>query len=263
MESTMAQVHVERKETDQGTVGRLVLDRPDKLNAMSSDMVDALENAVAEILTDEALRCVTITGISDKAFCVGSDLRQLSELTSGSAGGFLRATHSALSAVREIPVPVIARIQGPCMGVGMELAAACDFRLASSSAIFAMPKVKIGIPSVIEAAVVARILGHGRASWLMLTGENITAQRAYDWGFVEDVADGEAALDAAVDQAVNGILSSGHMAVCAQKRLLRSWQETPLADCIEESIRPFAAAHANNEPGELSKRVLSRLSKSG
>jgi len=259
----MAQVKVERTETPQGTVGRLVLDREDKLNAMSIDMVDSLEAAVHEVLEDQALRCVVITGVSAKCFCVGSDLKQLSELTSGSAGGFLRKTHSALRAVRNIPVPVIARIQGPCMGVGMELAAVCDFRLAAKNAVFAMPKVKIGIPSVIEAALVARIVGQGRASWMMLTGENATARQAYEWGFLEEIAETEADLDASVERAVNGILESGHLAVCSQKRLLRSWEETPLDECIEQSIRPFAAAHANSEPGALSSRVLGRLSKSG
>jgi len=258
----MAQVHLELNETPKGNVGRLLIDRPDKLNALSSDMVDQLKSAVDKVLEDDALRCVVITGVNEKCFCAGSDLRQLSELTSGSAGGFLRSTHAALAAVRRIHVPVIARIQGPCMGVGMELAAACDFRLATASSLFAMPKVKIGIPSVIEAALVARIMGQGRASWLMLTGENIDAQRAYEWGFLEEVVADTAALDASVDRAVNGILESGRLAVCSQKRLLRSWEEAPLAQCIEESIRPFAAAHANSEPGELSARVLGRLSRS-
>ncbi len=258
----MAQVHVEREGTAEGTVGRLVIDRPDKLNAMSIDMVESLEAAVRDVVEGDPVRCVVITGVSPKCFCVGSDLKQLSELNSGSAGSFLRKTHAALRAVRDIPVPVIARIQGPCMGVGMELAAACDFRLAAANAVFSMPKVKIGIPSVIEAALVARIVGRGRASWLMLTGENIDARRAYDWGFVEDVGDDEAALDGAVKQAVDGILESGHLAVCSQKRLLRSWEETPLDECIEQSIRPFAAAHGTSEPGALSKRVLGRLSKS-
>ncbi len=257
----MAQVHLDRSETPKGNIGRLIIDRPEKLNALGSEMVDQLKSAVDEVLKDDALRCVVITGVNEKCFCAGSDLRQLSELTSGSAGGFLRSTHSALEAVRNIPVPVIARIQGPCMGVGMELAAACDFRLATASSLFAMPKVKIGIPSVIEAALVARIMGNGRASWLMLTGENIDAQRAYEWGFLEEVVADTAALDTSVDRAVNGIMESGRLAVSSQKRLLRSWEETPLEQCIEESIRPFAAAHANTEPGELSSRVLERLSK--
>ncbi len=257
----MAQVHLERNETPEGSINRVILDRPDKLNALSDEMVKQLKDAVDQVLEDEALRCVIITGISDRCFCAGSDLKQLSELTSGSAGGFLRHTHDALAAVRSIPVPVIARIQGPCMGVGMELAAACDFRLATASSLFAMPKVKIGIPSVIEAALVARIVGPGRASWLMLTGDNIDAQRAYEWGFLEEIVPDEAALDASVDRAVKGILESGRLAVSAQKRLLRSWEDLPLEQYVEESIRPFAAAHAYNEPGELSAKVIERLKK--
>lgn len=258
----MSHIHLERSETPEGNVGRITIDRSDKLNALSSEMIEQLICAVDKILEDDALRCVIITGVNERCFCAGSDLKQLSELTSGSAGGFLRSTHNALAAVRSIHVPVIARIQGPCMGVGMELAAVCDFRLATASSLFAMPKVKIGIPSVIEAALVARIMGPGRASWLMLTGDNIDAQRAYEWGFLEEVVADEAALDASVDCAVKGILESGRLAVCAQKRLLRSWENIPVDQYVEESIRPFAAAHASNEPGELSAKVIERLSKS-
>lgn len=258
----MSGIRVEFSEKDEGKIAFLILDRTDKANALSSDMIADLEAAVKIIRAEELLRCVVITGANQKVFCAGSDLKQLSELTSGSAGGFLRATHSALEKVRNIPVPVIAQIEGPCMGVGMELAAVCDIRIASSSATFAMPKVKIGIPSVIEAALVARIIGPGRASFLMLTGNTVSARQIYDWGFVEQVADDSEALTAAVDNVVNGILDAGFLAVCTQKRLLQSWQEKPLSECIEESIRPFAASHAGNEPGELSARVIGRLKKS-
>ncbi|MBT6824741.1 MAG: enoyl-CoA hydratase, partial [Rhodospirillales bacterium] len=201
----MATINISLDERPEGVVATVVLDRPEKLNAMSSPMVEQLRVAAADLRSRENLRCVIITGVNDKAFCAGSDLKELSELTSGSAGGFLRKTHDTLQAIRDIPVPVIARIQGPCMGVGMEIAAACDFRLAATGSLYAMPKVKIGLPSVIEAALVARIVGSGRASWLMMTGDNISAQKAYEWGFLEDVADDTAGLDDAVQSAVKGI----------------------------------------------------------
>ncbi|MBT4889814.1 MAG: hypothetical protein HON65_09700 [Rhodospirillales bacterium] len=257
----MSGIRVEFSEKTNGKIAYLILDRADKANALSSNMISDIEAAVKTILAEDELRCVVIKGTTDKVFCAGSDLKELSELTSGSAGGFLRSTHTALKNVRNIPVPVIAQIEGPCMGVGMELAAVCDIRIASTSASFAMPKVKIGIPSVIEAALVARIIGQGRASFLMLSGNTVSAQQVYDWGFLEQVADDSNALTAAVDNVIDGILSAGFLAVCAQKRLLQSWQEKPLAECIEESIRPFAAAHASNEPGELSARVIGRLKK--
>ncbi len=257
----MSGIHVRFEEKFEGKIARMILDRPDKANALSTDMVDDLQAGVRKVLAEEGLRAVVISGVNDKVFCAGSDLKHLSELTSGSAGGFLRSTHNALEAVKNIPVPVIARIEGPCMGVGMELAAVCDIRLASSGAKFAMPKVKIGIPSVIEAALVARIIGEGRAAFLMLSGNTVDAQQIYDWGFVEQVLEGSDKLDAAVDDLLSGIVGAGYLAVCSQKRLLRSWQETPMEECIEQSIRPFAAAHASNEPGELSTRVIGQLKK--
>ena len=258
----MAEIRVEFLQKTGGKVAHIILDRTNKANALSAEMISDLESAVKTAMADDDLRCVVISGADSSVFCAGSDLKQLSELNSGSAGGFLRSTHTALEAVKNIPVPVIAKIEGPCMGVGMELAAVCDIRMASQSAIFAMPKVKIGIPSVIEAALVARIIGPGRASFLMLSGNTVSAQQVYEWGFLEQITDDSAALDTALDTLVDGILDAGFLAVCSQKRLIRAWQETPLSQSIEESIRPFAAAHASNEPGELSVRVIARLKKS-
>src|SRR5256885_7405093 len=89
---------------------------------------------------------------------------------------------------RRLPVPVIARIEGWALGAGLELAAACDLRVASSRAMFGMPEVRVGIPSVVEAALLPQLIGHGRARRLLLTGEAIDAETGLAWGLVDAVA---------------------------------------------------------------------------
>jgi enoyl-CoA hydratase/carnithine racemase len=162
--------------------------------------------------------------------------------------------------VRECPVPVIARINGYCIGGALELAAACDLRIAVDHARFGMPEVRLGIPSVIEAALLARLMGAGRARWLLLTGELIDAAEALRWGLVERVVD-TAGLDAEVDQALDAILAGGVQAILAQKRLNRAYEELPFEQAVALSIDAFERAYATGEPQRLMRDYLERRRK--
>ena len=121
-------------------------------------------------------------------------------------------------------MPVIARIDGYALGAGLELAAACDLRVASERAMFGMPEVRVGIPSVVEAALLPKLIGHGRARRLLLTGETIGAAEALAWGLVDAVAPPEG-LDAAVERFAAAILAGGPQAIRLQKALILDWEE--------------------------------------
>src|SRR4029077_15673757 len=123
-------------------------------------------------------------------------------------------------AVRTFPAPVIARIPGWCLGGGLEFAAACDFRIAAHDAKFAMPEVKVGIPSVIHAALLPRLIGWGRARWLIMTAATIDAPTALAWGLVDVVAP-DGGLDAAVESTVAALLECAPDALAFHKALLR------------------------------------------
>src|SRR3954468_17705767 len=110
-----------------------------------------------------------------------------------------------------------------------------------------MPEVRLGIPSVVEAALLPRLVGSGRAAWLVLTGEAINAQRAYEWGLVEALCD-EPELDAEVARVVAQLLAGDRAALRMQKALLQQWEEQPLATCIAQSIECFAEAYAEGAP---------------
>ena len=156
-----------------------------------------------------------------------------------------------------MPVPVIARIPGWCLGGGLEVALACDMRLSDDSAMFGMPEVKVGIPSVIHAALLPRLLGQARADWLLLCCENIDAARAEAWGLVhERCAVGQ--LDELVNRRAQALAALPPQALRQQKRLLRHWQTVPLAQAVRDSIGEFAQAYATGEPQALMGEFMAR-----
>jgi enoyl-CoA hydratase/carnithine racemase len=162
--------------------------------------------------------------------------------------------------VRAIPVPVIARVNGYCLGAGLEVAAGCDLRVASTRAMFGMPEVKVGMPSVIEAALLPRLVGVGRTAELVLLGENIDAARALAIGLVEKVVPPDE-LDAAVDAWLDAIVAAGPQAVRLQKALMREWERLPLDEAIRAGITTYRTSVAGGEPARMLAEFAARRRK--
>jgi len=232
-----------------GDTARVVIDNVAKANALGSALLDQLR-ATFDALAADPPRAVVLTGAGDRAFASGADLTELGSLDVASARLFITKVHAACDAVRRCPAPVIARLRGHALGAGLELAASCDIRVASDDAVFGMPEVRFGIPSVVEAALLPRLLGRGRAAWFLLTGRNIDARRALEWGLVEHVVPA-AALDAEVDALVATICEMDPQAVREQKRLLAFWDERPLSEGIAESIESLAQSYRDGAPNRL------------
>lgn len=230
-----------------GSVARVTLDNPRKLNILDRDSLVALADGMRAVERNERVRAVVLTGAGEKAFAGGVDLEALGALDPQSAREFIGLVHDACAAMRDCPVPVIARINGWCLGAGLELAAACDLRIAADTAAFGMPEVRLGIPSVVEAALLPRLVGAGRARWLVLTGETISAQEALAWGLIEKMA-GTGQLDTVVNAALDAILAGGAEAIRAQKRLCKLWEEAPLEASVRASVEEFARAYETGEP---------------
>jgi enoyl-CoA hydratase/carnithine racemase len=231
-----------------GLVARVVIERAAKLNSLDTPTLEGIVQAVRGLPGE--VRAVVLTGAGERAFAGGASLDELAVLEPGSAREFITRVHLACAALRECPVPVIARINGYCLGAGLELAGACDLRLAARHAVFGMPEVRLGIPSVVEAALLPRLIGPGRTRWLVMTGETIDAAQALAWGLVERVAP-MAELDAAVDATLDALLAAGDEALRVQKRLCKLWEDAPLDDCVRVSIAEFASAYAGDEPRQM------------
>src|SRR5262249_45508705 len=165
----------------EGGVTRIFLNRPEKVNALTSDHLRELEAAFRALAQAPDVRVVVLGG-RGKAFCGGADVKELSELTAENAGRFVQKIRAVWEAIRKLPAPVVARLHGAVIGAGLEIAAACDLRVAAEGTRFAMPEVRLAIPSVVEAALLPRLMGSGRAAWLVLTGEAIDPRPALRGG---------------------------------------------------------------------------------
>jgi enoyl-CoA hydratase len=233
-----------------GRIARLAVNHPGKLNILNRALIDELAAKVEALASDAGLRALVLTGAGERAFIGGADIRDLAALDQASAAPFITALHRTCTALRHLPVPVIARIHGYTLGAGLEVAAACDLRIASEHARFGMPEVKIGIPSVIEAALLPNLIGWGRTRRLLLTGETIDAREAERWGLVEWCVPA-AQLDAAVEELLQAILSCGPAALRLQKTLIREWEDLPMSQAIERGVTRFADAFATDEPQRM------------
>src|SRR4029079_12755265 len=151
-----------------------------------------------KLAADRSVRVVILTGQSDKSMIGGGNIKEMAKLEQKYAEAFIPRLRDLCEAIRRFPAPVIARLPGWCLGAGLEVAAACDFRIAAHDAKFGMTEVRVGIPSVIHAALLPRLIGWGLARWLVMTAENIDAPTALAWGLVDVIAP-QGGLEAAVE----------------------------------------------------------------
>jgi enoyl-CoA hydratase len=248
-------VHIEPRAA--GVVARVTVDNAAKLNILGAALMAELRAELTALGAREDLRAVVLTGAGERAFIGGADVREMAGLDAARAREFITRLHRVCAALRDLPVPVIARVNGYALGAGLEVAAACDLRVAASNAEFGMPEVRVGIPSVIEAALLPGLIGWGRTRELLLLGETIDAGTALRWGLVERVvpADG---LDAAVEACLAALLRAGPRAIRLQKKLVRRWEELPVSGAIAAGIDSFADAYATDEPSRLMRAFLDR-----
>jgi enoyl-CoA hydratase len=243
---------------DRGAAGRIAevtIANPGKLNILNRALMDALIAALDRLAIDEGLRAVVLRGAGETAFIGGADISEMAELDPTTAKAFITRLHQICDGLRRLPVPVIARIDGYALGAGLEVAVSCDIRVASDCSAFGMPEVKIGIPSVIEAALLPMLIGWGRTRELLLTGASISAHDAHRWGLIERVVP-RTELDAAIDSVLAAILACSPLAVRRQKALIRYWEDHTVTQSIARGIASFAESFADDEPRRLMRGFL-------
>src|SRR5213596_4005088 len=197
------------------------LDRP-PLNLLEPGLIRAVRETFDALAADRATRVAVLTG-GGRAFTAGMDVRVLRDLDTARAKELITALHAAIDAVHQAPFPVIAAVNGACLGAGFELALACDLRVAVAGAPLGLPEVRVGVPSVIQAALLPPLVGPGRAAELLLTGEAIDAERALSWGLINQVVPA-VELTPTVEALVAKILAAGPTAVRLQKELMLRWR---------------------------------------
>jgi len=244
-------------ERDGRGVVRLAVCNAGSLNILSSAVTDGVREGFERLAGDQNIRVVILTGQSEKSMVGGADIREMATLDQKSAEAFITRLRDLCEAIRCFPAPVIARLPGWCLGGGLEVAAACDIRIAAHDAKFGMPEVKVGIPSVIHAALLPRLIGFGRARWLMMTAENIDASTALAWGLIDRVAPA-GGLDDTVEHTVRALLECGPEALRIQKELCRGWEELPLSESVNLSVGEFGKSFLTGEPQRMMQGFLNR-----
>jgi enoyl-CoA hydratase/carnithine racemase len=248
---------VDIEQHPEGSVYRLKVARPQRLNILDSAALLEIISALARVADDDTARAVILAGSGGKAWIGGADINEMVSLDSATAKAFITGLHRVCLALRELPVPVVASIDGFCLGAGLEIAACCDLRIATPASRFGMPEVQVGIPSVIEGALLPRLIGAGRARDLVMTGRIIDATQASAWGLVESINSAEQ-LDTVVNDRVAMILNAGPRAIRSQKALCRDWEELPLSQAIQAGIDAFRDAYLEDEPRVYMQRFLGR-----
>jgi len=232
-------------------IGLLTINRPEKLNAISNELISELKNLLDKIENDEELRVLMVTGAGDKAFVAGADIKELVDRDANQGRKVSQERQEIFSRIENLTVPVIAAVNGYALGGGLELALACSIRICSEKAQFGAPEVKLGIiPGDGGTQRLPRLVGLGRAMELILTGDFIDAQEAYRIGLVNKVFPQEELMDKATELAKK-IASRPPLAVRFAKEAVNRSQEGEAASgfALESYLHALSCTTEDKKEG--------------
>ena len=211
----------------------ITINNAEKMNALSTGVQNGLYDAFQEATNDsDALVCVLI-GAGGRAFCAGADLKEMAQRDATIGQGAPQAAKSGLTKVSDCPKPVIAAIDGYALAGGMQLSSRCDIRIATEKSRFGMPEVRRSLVAVGIEDTAERFVPAGEAMWILLTAEHMTAQRAYDIGFVQELVPDREALIERANWTANAIKSNAPLAVQAVKKTVRLTRHMSPFDSIQ------------------------------
>jgi len=238
-------------------VATVTLHGEKKVNLITRVLTEASAAALEKLRADESLRLVIVTGPPGGSFLGGVNIAEMVDFTPDTARAFITLLHHVCHGLRALPVPSIARVEGFCLGGGLEVAAACDLRIGSTTSRYGMPETQVGLPSVIEARLLPTLIGWGRTREILYRGHIFGAEEAHAMGFLERVAPAER-LDAEMQPWIDDILRADPGAIRTQKRLIEGWLEGPPAVGVQASIDAFAATFHSGAPTQRLRAFLNR-----
>lgn len=238
---------------------RLVINRPDRLNALDGATTTLLTAALGDAAADESVRAVVITG-SGRAFCSGADLTEVSA-DGADPDAIMDRANALLTAVLDAPVPVIARVNGPAVGIGMSLALAADLTYAATDAYFLQPFLSIGLmPDGGSSLLLAAALGRARANELVLLGERLPAPEAAETGLITRCAASLDELDRLVDEAAHRCADAPPRAFALTKEALREATLSGIRDALSREGRGQRELLGSPEFARRARAALGRVS---
>ncbi|PXX94747.1 enoyl-CoA hydratase-related protein [Halomonas sp. LBP4] len=235
---------------DNAGVVRLTITRPKALNALNSAVIDELEAVLSDLEKRDDLRAVLITGDGEKSFVAGADIAEMRDKTPEQARAFASQALRTLKRLETLPVPVVALVNGFCLGGGCELALACDWAVASDNAIFGQPEVLLGvIPGFGGTQRLPRRVGPAMALDLVTTGRKIDAQEALRIGLVNRVMP-QAELEAYAEELTKQLGGNGPAAVRSAKQAVHDGMDQDLDSALALETSLFAFCFAGEEQSE-------------
>jgi enoyl-CoA hydratase/carnithine racemase len=241
---------------DEAGVRWITLTRPEKLNALTVDDVEAVARALSDRVAD--LRAVVVTGAGERAFSAGMHLDVFRDLTPASARALIVKVRDFVGSMRLAPFPTICAINGHCLGAAFELALAADIRIAADHATVGLPEIRVGIPSVVDAALLQQHVGLSKAKEMILTGDLYPVADLERFGLFNSVVPA-ADLISAANEMLERVTRGTRSAIASQKRLFEIWQNASLADGIEASLEAFAGVFADPATAEQVRAQRSRV----
>jgi enoyl-CoA hydratase len=236
----------------------LTLNRPDKLNALTQELLRDLLDSIRTIAEDPTVRVAVLTGAGERAFAAGADIAAMSRMTTAEARNLSALGHCVGSAIEDARVPFIAQINGFALGGGCELAMCCDILYASDKAKLGQPEVNLGImPGFGGTQRLARRVGLGRARELCMTGDAIGAEEALRIGLVNAVVP-HAELLPRVREVAKKIAGKGPLAIRAVKRVIARGADVPLPTANELEATAFAALFGTSDQKEGMRAFLEK-----
>ena len=232
-----------------GNLGYLTINRPNALNALNTEVLSELADALKEIEADDAVKAVIVTG-EGKAFVAGADIAQMSKLNAVEGRAMMQAGHKVMNTIDQMPKPFIAAVNGFALGGGCELAMACDIRIASSKAKFGQPEVGLGIiPGFCGTQRLSRLVGKGMAKYLIYSAEMINAEEAFRIGLVEKVVEPDALMEAA-EKLANTIASKAPIAVAQAKIAINNGFDMDLKSASQLEVEATTVCFGSEDQKE-------------
>lgn len=240
------------------SVQYITIDRQDKLNALNQAVISGLMEAFKQAEQNPKVHCVVLTGAGSKAFVAGADIAEIKTLNQESAAAFLQKGNDLMNFIQNLGKPVIASINGFALGGGCELALACSLRVASKTAQLGLPEIGLGlIPGYGATQRLTRLIGHGRALEMMLSGAMISADQARNWGLVNQVAESDE-LEAAVEKLAGRLARSAPLAMRAILRTVNASHDLELSQGLALEQVHFAEICSTEDMEEGTSAFLEK-----
>lgn len=241
-----------------GNIAIIKINRPDKLNALNKKVLEELLSAFKHCGEVESIWGVILTGVGEKAFVAGADISEINQLNSQTGKEFALRGQSIFNYIEQFPKPVVCAVNGFALGGGCELAIACHIRIASENAKFGQPEVNLGIiPGYGGTQRLTRLVGKSRSLYMILTGEMIDANTAYQYGLVSKVVPLNELINEA-EKVLNTIISKGRIAITTAIRSINAACELPLSEGLKFEAEMFSVCCGTEDLKEGTSAFLEK-----